>query len=56
MNNSDDTVNRSRGLPVCSALSQPIAPPRASYDQDKVFTSVTKFKKVDTSRGSRLWC
>jgi hypothetical protein len=30
MNNSNDTIgNRSRDLPVCSAVHQPIAPPRA---------------------------
>jgi len=30
MNNSDETIgNRNRDLPVCSALPQPNAPPRA---------------------------
>jgi hypothetical protein len=32
MKNSSDTIeNRTRGVPVCSAVSQPTAPPRAIF-------------------------
>jgi len=42
MKNSSDTVgNRTRDLPICSAVPQLTAPPRAPYVQGTMFFSVT---------------
>jgi hypothetical protein len=31
-NANDNSGNQTRDLPACSAVTQPIAPPRASYE------------------------
>ena len=56
MKNSNNTIgNRTRDLPICSAVPQPTAPPRAPTERGKDNYKIIKVRLVDYGKINRVW-